>query len=638
MACMNVIDILDLTKSYGARTILNGVTLTVAEDEKIGLIGRNGCGKSTLLRILSGQEAADRGQVLRKRGLSAGYLSQEPQLDARRTIRAILDDGLGEARRRLHRMGEIAAELAVATEGAAEPLLAEQHRLQDWLDFHRAWNLDHKVDQVCARLGLNDLQQPVGALSGGNRKRVALAGLLLAEPELLLLDEPTNHLDAETVAGLEVLIGSYPGAVVLVTHDRYFLDRVVGRIFELEDGLCQTYTGGYGAYLEQKQAELASRERADSRLLNLLRREEAWLRRGAKARTTKQKARKDRVADLQAQRPGPAGRNLDLRFAADQGLGTTVLDFEHLTVGVAGRTLIRDLSFLLRRGERIGLLGPNGCGKTSLLRVALGELAPMAGRVVVGQKTRVGYLDQARSGLDPGQFVHEALGEGDWVTLPGGQKRHKVGYLEDFLFTPAEQKKRIATLSGGERARLLLARLILAGANLLVLDEPTNDLDIPTLQVLEFALAEFPGCLLLVTHDRWFLDRVATGILHFEGSEKVVAYPGNYQDFQNFQRLQTESTLAEPLAKSPGGPLPGREVRPKRQGLSFRERQELTVVETRISGCEDRQKELAALLADPDRLGDRGRVTAAAQELEEIQQELESLLARWEELESKRGS
>ncbi len=633
---MNVIDILELSKSYGARTILAGVTLTVAEGEKIGLIGRNGCGKSTLLRILAGLEAADGGQVLRKRGLSAGYLTQDPELDPRRSIRGFLDDALGEARGRLRRMGEIGAELANTSPEAAERLLVEQHQLQDWLDFHRAWNLDHKVEQICARLGLRDLEQAVGTLSGGNRKRVALAGMLLAEPELLLLDEPTNHLDAETVAGLEDLIGGYPGAVVLVTHDRYFLDRVVGRIFELEEGGIRTYLGGYGAYLEQKQAELESRERADARLLNLLRREEAWLRRGAKARTTKQKARKDRAAELQSQRPGPAGRDLDLSFAADQGLGGTVLDFERLTVAIAGRTLVRDFSFLLRRGERIGLLGPNGCGKTSLLRAALGEIAPAAGRVVVGQKTRIGYLDQARSGLDPGQFVHEALGEGDWVTLPGGHKRHKIGYLEDFLFTPAEQKKRIATLSGGERARLLLARLILAGANLLVLDEPTNDLDIPTLQVLESALADFPGCLLLVTHDRWFLDRVATGILHFEGDGRVVSYPGNYQDFMNFQRLQEPEPVSSPAAGT-APPAAGRESRPKKAGLSFRERQEQAALEERIAACEDRQRELAALLADPARLGDHLQVTAAARELGTVEQELETLLTRWEELEDKRG-
>ncbi len=630
---MNVIDLRDLQKSYGARTILKDLTLTVAEGEKVGLIGRNGCGKSTLLRILAGSETADGGQLQRKRALTAGYLCQEPDLDPELTIRATLDVRLGAARRQLQRFQELAAALGSATGPEAERLLGEQHQVQDWLDHHRAWHLDHKIDLVCARLGLSDLERTIGTLSGGNRKRVALAGLLLEEPELLLLDEPTNHLDAETVGSLEELLVGYPGAVVLVTHDRYFLDRVVSRIFELDEGRMQAFVGGYGAYLEQKQAQLESAERRQDRLLNLLRREEAWLRRGAKARTTKQKARKDRVADLQGQKAAPGRGDLDLAFNADRSLGGTVLDFEGLAVAVGGPTLVENFSFILRRGERIGILGPNGCGKTSLLRVALGELPPAAGRIVLGQKSRIGYLDQERSGLDPGQFVHEALGEGDWVTLPGGQKRHKVGYLEDFLFTPAEQKKRIATLSGGERARLLLARLILEGANLLVLDEPTNDLDIPTLQVLEAALADFPGCLLLVTHDRWFLDKVATGILHFEGGGRVQEYPGNYQDFLNFQRLR------EPEPVTSGAPAPApksREARPKRAGLSFKEKQELGAVETRIAALEERKGELEALLADPARLGDHERLTAVAGELAGLEVELETLLARWEVLESLR--
>jgi ABC transport system ATP-binding/permease protein len=631
---MNVIDLQNLHKSYGARAILDAVNLAVAEGEKLGLIGRNGCGKSTLLRILAGLETADDGQLLRKRGLEAGYLSQEPELDPELTIRSTLEAGLGSARRHLQRLAAIAEKLATADAAAAAPLLDEQQQLQAWLDHHQAWNLDHKVEKISARLGLQDLEQRIGTLSGGNRKRVALAGLLLAEPELLLLDEPTNHLDAETVAALEELLLAYSGAVVLVTHDRYFLDRVVSRICELEEGQLQVFAGGYGAYLEQKQAQLEAAGHRQERLLNLLRREEAWLQRGAKARTTKQKARKERVAQLQEQKAPPSRGGLDLAFASDQGLGNTVLDFEQLTVALGGRTLIRDLSFILRRGERVGILGPNGCGKTSLLRTALGELAPAAGKVILGQKSRIGYLDQARSGLDDSRFVHEALGEGEWVTLPGGQKRHKIGYLEDFLFSPAEQKKRIATLSGGERARLLLAKLILEGANLLVLDEPTNDLDIPTLQVLEEALAGFPGCLLLVTHDRWFLDKVATAILHFEGDAQVVAYPGNYQDFLNFQTLQETPPAAPQPAPAP--PRAGSPERPRRSGLSFKEKQELEAVEGRIAAGEERQRELEALLADPGSLEDHQALAAVAAELAAIEAELEALLQRWEELEGKK--
>ncbi len=389
------------------------------------------------------------------------------------------------------------------------------------------------------------------------------------------------------MAWLEEILRSYPGAVVLVTHDRYFLDRVATRMFELDEGAVTVYGGGYSAYLEQKQERLARDGRAQSRLMNLLRREEAWLKRGAKARTTKQKARIDRVDDLREQKKDLRIREVKLDFGQQQRLGGTVLELDELDVSLGGRDLIDHLSFIMRRGERIGILGANGCGKTTLLKTVLGQLAPEAGRVVLGAKTRIGYLDQERSGLDPERFVHEALGDGDWVTLPGGDKRHKIGYLEDFLFSAAEQRKRISTLSGGERARLLLAKLMLEGANLLILDEPTNDLDIPTLQVLEEAFNDFPGCLLVVTHDRWFLDRVATGILHFEGEGKVDYHEGNYADLRRFQELQGRATREEARAKQ--APAAKGTAPKKRAGLSYKERLELEEVEGRIAALEERR-------------------------------------------------
>ncbi|MCP3175586.1 ABC-F family ATP-binding cassette domain-containing protein [Desulfuromonas sp. KJ2020] len=631
---MNVIDITDLHKSYGARTVLAGIGLTLGEEEKVGVIGRNGCGKSTLLRIIAGLESADAGRVIRKRDLTAVYLPQEPELDPTQSIRQTLDAALGEARRRLSRFQTISDELHTAHGEAAERLLHEQHEIQSWLDLHGAWNLDHKVADLCGQLGLVDPRQRVGELSGGGVKRVALAAALLREPELLLLDEPTNHLDADTVAWLETALRTFAGAVMLVTHDRYFLDRVVNRMFEIDQGQLTSFAGGYSAYLEQKQELLLREERSQDRLLNLLRREEAWLRRGAKARTTKQKARIDRVEQLQGQKKTGSGREMKLELEMGQRLGGTILELAGLTVEMEGRPLIRDLDLIMRKGERIGILGPNGCGKTTLLRTVLGELSPAAGTVVLGKNTRIGYLDQARSGLDPEQFVHEAVGEGDWVTV-AGHKRHKIGYLEDFLFSRDEQRKRISTLSGGERARLLLAKLMLEEANLIILDEPTNDLDIPTMQVLEEAFNAFPGCVLVVTHDRWFLDRIATGILHFEPGGRMQFSEGNYEDFCRLQALQAEEAAAVKT------PLKAKEAEVrvrKRAGLSYKEQRELEAVEAEIAEREAEMAELEAMLSDPARLGgDSGRLEETARQFAAAESRLEELMARWEELEVKKA-
>ena len=629
---MNVIDVNGLHKSYGSRLVLDGLIFAVAEGEKVGVIGRNGCGKSTLLRVLSGGEDADAGEVMRKRGLTAAYLPQEPELDPDLTIAETLERALADARRNLARFHEIAACLPGAGADKGGRLLAEQQTLQLWLDHHGAWDLGHRIADISGRFGIIDPTRRVGELSGGWVKKVALAGMFLREPELLLLDEPTNHLDADTIAALEVMLRQYPGAVMLVTHDRYFLDRVVGRMFELEQGLLTQYRGNYSDYLRQKQERLESEGRSQSRLMNLLRREEAWLHRGPKARTTKQKARIGRVDELRGQKKDLRVRDVKLEFAAEQRLGGTILEFRDLGIELGGRRLIEGLSFILRKGERIGILGPNGCGKTSLLKTVLGELDASAGEVVIGGNTRMGYLDQARSGLDPEQFVHEALGEGEWVEV-AGQKRHKIGYLEDFLFPAGEQRKRISTLSGGERARLLLACLMLQGANLLILDEPTNDLDIPTMQVLEEAFSEFSGCVLVVTHDRWFLDRVATGILHFEEDGRVVYYEGNYEDFLRFQELRVEgerqarkldakSAVAEPKAR-------------KKTGLGYKEKLELEVVEREIAELEQAKAEYEQLLADPAQLGDHLRLAEVAKSLEQLDSRLELLFARWEELETR---
>ncbi|HKK01244.1 MAG TPA: ATP-binding cassette domain-containing protein, partial [Desulfuromonadales bacterium] len=418
--------------------------------------------------------------------------------------------------------------------------------------------------------------------------------------------------------------------------DRYFLDRVVTRMFELEDGVLTPYRGGYSAYLEQKEERLEQEGHAQARLANLLRREREWLSRGAPARTTKQKARTDRAQALEAQQKNVRSREVRIDFTPAQRLGGTILELDGLAVERGGRRLFAGLDLIMRRGERLGILGPNGCGKTSLLRTALGDLTPADGAVVVGRNTRIGYLDQQRSGLDPEQFVHEAVGPGEWVTLPGGEKRHKIGYLEDFLFSAAEQRKRIATLSGGERARLLLAVLLLQGANLLVLDEPTNDLDIPTLQVLEEALSRYSGCVLVVTHDRYFLDRVATGILHFE-DESVVYYEGNYADFLRFKQLAAAEEHTAGRKTQPARPVASASRPQKRPGLSFREKQELADVEETIAALEDEQRELASQLADPAGLAaDHSQITDVSRRFAALEEKLNRCYERWETLEMKK--
>jgi len=634
-ATMNVIDVTDLTKHYGARQLLHEVAFAVDEQEKVGLIGRNGCGKSSLLRLLAGLDDADRGTITKKRGANIVYLAQQPELDGSLTAQQFLQRSLADVHQRRQRFDEVCAALAGAVGSDAETLLNEQQQLQEWFDQHQAWNIDHRIGDLCSRLGIVDPHQPIAQLSGGQCKRVALAGVLLNQPELLLLDEPTNHLDAESISWLEEELIRYPGAVMLVTHDRYFLDRVVTRMFELDKGKLQVFTGNYSLYLEQKSLQLQADQTKQTRLLNLLRREEAWLQRGAKARTTKQKARINRVGALQQQKTGPERSELSLQFSAEQRLGGTILELEDVTLQAGELCLIKGLSLMLRPGERLGILGPNGSGKSTLLKTVLGEVPLVSGKITVGRKTHIGYIDQQRSGLDPEMMVAEVLGEGDWVTV-AGVKRHKTGYLEEFLFDHAEQHKPVATLSGGERARLLLALLMLQGANLLILDEPTNDLDIQTLQVLEQGLIDFPGCVLIVTHDRYLLDRIATSVLLFDGQGDATCYAGNYSDMcvQRQLALDDRATKDSETVSETKKSSPKRPPRVK-SGLSFKEKRELAALEQEIEELETEQQQLEISLSQPEGCS-VDEVMTLGQRFASVEQSLSNCYARWEELEEKR--
>jgi ATP-binding cassette subfamily F protein uup len=633
---MNCLDVSELSKSYGMKTILQSASFTVAEGEKVGFIGRNGCGKTTLFRLVSGLEKSDGGRIAYRRGLTIGYLPQGPELRPGRTVAEEIESVLGEIRRKAGRYRAVAEAMKTASEGTLAGLLKEQADLGRWLDHHGGWDTDHRVDEVLTRLGIPDRNAVVDTLSGGMMKRVALGKCVLQSPDLLLLDEPTNHLDAATIEWLEAFLTDYHGAVMLITHDRYFLDRIAKRIFEMESGSLYAYTGGYSDYLVEREARLSLARQDQSRLRNLLRRELEWLRRGPKARQTKQKARIKRFHELNASRSEPASGDVRLALRADRRLGRTILELIYLAKSFDGRTLIRDLSLSLKSGDRVGVIGPNGSGKTTLLRMILGLEHPSSGKIVRGKNTAIAYFDQERESLDPEIRVKTVLGEGDWITV-GGKPRHQSAYLADFLFQPGDLNRRVSTLSGGEKARLVLAKMMLADANVLVLDEPTNDLDIPTIQLLDDALSGYDGCVIMVTHDRFFLDKVATGILSFEGEGRVRFTEGDYSHY--LSRVSDEKKAETARRKETAGPPPTQAPTPARarKGLSFKENRELESVERDIEALEARRKELAGFLADPAaHAAGRDDLNVWSDEYVRIEKSLEEKLARWEILEQKR--
>jgi ABC transport system ATP-binding/permease protein len=633
---MNVVDVFGLCKSFGSRELLDKVTFAVDEVERVGLIGANGAGKSTLLTILAGVEDSDGGSISMKRGATVGYLSQEPILDDNSTVAAEIEGGLQEIRSAIAAFNDVSERMA-DNPPDLDKLLARQGELSVWIEHHGGWNTDHRVSEIMTHLQLPDRQQRIGTLSGGTKRRVALARLLLQAPELLLLDEPTNHLDADTTQWLQEHLKAYPGAVMLITHDRYFLDEVVTRMLELERGAITSSQGGYSLYLEQREERLMGEANTRSRLLNLLRTETAWMRRGPKARSTKQKARIDRFYDLEDNCSGPAARDLKIGFSTEEGFGGTILELAEVHKGYDDKKLLKGVSFGMKRGDRVGVIGANGCGKTTLIRMIMGEEEPDAGKVTVGRKTKISYFDQLREVIDPGQTVYDFFGEGDYVTSGNGEKRHKIGYLEDFLFSPEDRRRPISSLSGGEKSRLILARLMLQDSNLLILDEPTNDLDIPTLQLLDASLASFPGCVLMVTHDRFFLDKVATGVLAFEGEGVVTFHEGNYS---NYRERKEQSRVASAALRVEKREVQAQVARPEKakKGLSYAERLELERLEVEIAKLEQQFAEVEAMLADPGSYAAaEGGIAGISANYSRLEAELAASFARWEELEIKKA-
>jgi ATP-binding cassette subfamily F protein uup len=621
----------DLHKAYGPQVVLDGVSLSFHEGERVGLVGVNGSGKSTLARLLAGAEPADSGDVATRRDATVMYLSQEPVFDAEKPARDVAREGLARWADARARHDALSRRIAAEGDGAMALIDAQTEAAAE-VERLSGWEMDHRVDAILTRLGLERAEAPVGELSGGERRRVALARVLVARPALAILDEPTNHLDVQTIEWLErYLLSEHPGALLLITHDRYLIDRVAQRTVELDRGQVASYDGGWEDYLEAKAARLALEERTEANRQSFLRRELEWLRRSPKARTTKQKARIDRAQAAVATAPQVRRDAVDRLEMRSARLGRTVLETRGLGITVGDRRLVDGLDLVVGKGERIGIVGRNGAGKTTLLRTLLGERAPESGAVVVGKNTRFAYLDQTRAGLsEDGSILDNVAGDQRRFDIGGGEIDVR-SWLEGFGFDGAKQRQKVSALSGGERARVTLAKMLLEPANVIVLDEPTNDLDVTTLGALEEMLVELDGTALVVTHDRYFLDRVATHILAFEEAGRVVRYAGNYQAFRAMRDdAQRESPPAQ-AKRAPPRP------KPIRTGLTYGERLELEGLMERIDSAEKAVAEREAALADPELYATRGgEVPRLTESLATARAALEQLLARWEELEAKK--
>jgi len=532
-----------LTKTYPpSKKVLDNIHLSFYPDAKIGVLGVNGSGKSTLLRIMAGIDKDFTGEGWVAEGARVGYLEQEPQLDPKMTVRENVMQGVAAKKALLDRYNELASNYSDETAD-------EMAKLQDEIDSKNLWDLDSKVDLAMDALRCPPDDSDVTKLSGGERRRVALCRLLLDQPELLLLDEPTNHLDAESVNWLEGHLRNYPGAILIVTHDRYFLDNVTGWILELDHGRGIPYEGNYTSWLGQKQKRMEQEQREDEARQRTLARESEWISSSPKARQAKSKARYQRYEDLLKIANAKVNTVAQITIPVAERLGQNVIDFDHLTKGFDDNLLIDDLTFKLPPGGIIGVIGPNGAGKTTLFRMITGQEKPDKGTIKIGESVHLGYVDQSRDSLDGKKTVWEEISEGNDMILLGKKEMNSRAYCASFNFKGADQQKKVGTLSGGERNRVHLAKMLRSGANLLLLDEPTNDLDVDTLRALEEALEDFAGCAVIISHDRWFLDRIATHILAFEDDSHVEWFEGNFQDYEQdkMRRLGTDSVIPHRL-------------------------------------------------------------------------------------------
>ena len=632
---MNVLTIEDLRKTYGTKPLLESVTFGLADDEKMGLIGANGSGKTTLMRIIAGMETSDGGRLMLQNNARVAFLPQNPSFDPSHTVLdAVFDQG-DPLLRLLHDYEEVSYALAQMGSTVDEKLLERMSDLSHQLDVTGGWDREASAKAVLDRLGLRDMEAIVGSLSGGQRKRVALARALVLQPDLLLLDEPTNHLDTETIAWLETYLANYPGALLLVTHDRYFLDRVTNRMLEVTPEGVMKYEGNYSRYLELKEEQDRLKEATERTRQNLARRELAWLRRGPKARTSKAKYRVERAEALQES----AGTGPDARLqlaAASTRLGKKVLEMTQVSKAYDDKVLVHKYSRLIARTDRLGIIGENGSGKTTLLDMIAGKVKPDGGDIDIGPTVVVGYFDQE------GRPLNDALRVIDTVTEVAENVRTADGsiisasqMLERFLFPPAVQYTPVSKLSGGERRRLHLLLVLMEAPNILLLDEPTNDLDIATLAALEEYLDTFDGVLIVVSHDRWFLDRTIDHILHFEGEGAIREYPGDYSAYLKLREseMAREAAVAARKKSHAAPTIPDPASSGKSSGtakLSYREKKELEETEKRIEAAEERKGEIEAELGSGTT--DLDAITVLSEELGELMTAMERDMDRWAEL------
>jgi len=616
----------DLVLNINDRALLDRASLALSAGDRIGLVGRNGAGKSTFMRLLAGEAEADDGVITRRRELVTGYLSQAFELDPEITVIEAARDGARHVLALIHEFENL-------------PGYSSRHdHLEERIQQLEGWTVDSRVRTALNQLGCPPDDRKIGGLSGGERRRVALARALIARPDFLMLDEPTNHLDTESVEWITEFLAGYPGGLLVVTHDRHFLDSVATTIVELRNGKFERYDGNYSEYLLQRAEKLATEELTEHKRQMFLRREIEWVRRRPKAQTSKSQARLDRFSAAESAGPPPSESEMELVIPPPPPLGNRVVDIEGVGMQFGGRRLFSDLSLNFAGGTRIGVTGRNGLGKTTLLRILLGEMPPTEGDVRIGSLTRFNYVDQGRLRVNEERTVLEEVSDGtEWVQW-GDEKLSLRGYLKRFLFTDDRITTQVKHLSGGERSRLLLARVLKRGGNFLVLDEPTNDLDLQTMRVLEEALTLFPGCVLVVSHDRYFLNRVCTGILAFEGEGQVTFSEGNYDYYlEKRRRAASGSGGGAREFKVTGSPAGSKAGKPRK--LSFKEQRELEGIEAVIQVAEAEVTEREAQFVDPEFVRKNGaRMQALLAELETSKAKVAALYARWEELEAVRAA
>ena len=633
---MTILQAENLSFAVGHVPLLDQVSFQLGQGEKIGLIGRNGAGKSSFLKILAGMQKPDDGQIILQNGLKTVYVPQESFFEPHITVFDVVAQGLGGLRGILQRYHQISRVLETQKDNA---LIHELHELQNQIEAQNGWQFNAAVSQAIGELGLPE-SETIANLSGGQKKRVALARAWVQTPDILMLDEPTNHLDINAILWLENLLQNFSGSLIVITHDRRFLDNIATRIVELDRGALRSFPGSFAKYSEKKAEELAV-EAEHNRLFDKFHaQEEAWIRKGIEARRTRNEGRVRRLEELRRQRAARRERQgqVSLRLDAGEKSGKIVAALEHASFAYGNKTVMRDFSAVIQRGDKIGLIGPNGIGKTTFLKLILGELAPTGGRIRLGSKQEVAYFDQFRSVLDENDTVFYTLGQGNDYIEIAGKKRHVMGYLEDFLFHPARAQSPVSSLSGGERNRLLLAKLFTRPANILVLDEPTNDLDIDTQELLEELLRDYQGTVFLVSHDRMFLDNVITQSIVFEGEGYLKEYIGGYQDYIDANRR--EQAVLQAATPKPSVERQAEKIKPKANRsikLSYKEQRELEGLPDEIAGLEAEQSDLNARLSDPEIFRDYETAGIFQARAEEIENLLLEKLERWEELEAKQG-